>query len=175
MSLLQRFDTTEEIKAAVAKYFQNLDAEYCRAGLQKLHKRYTKCLDLQGYYVEKQRISSRICLYFFQFFRTNSWREKKCVNLLFENPLYIKFEEEHNRNVDEPVRPTFMSYAQILCKDGAQHYRRWCHLNFDHEFEFSNLEFSDTKYRSIDHGSPFGQQFLVKLFLNLHKTAFEII
>ncbi len=48
-----RFDTTEEIKAAVVEYFQNLDAEYCSAGLQKLHKWYTKCLDLQGDYVEK--------------------------------------------------------------------------------------------------------------------------
>ncbi len=27
--------------------------------------------------------------YFFQFFWTNSWREKKCVNLLCENPLYF--------------------------------------------------------------------------------------
>ncbi len=48
-----RFDTTDEIKAAVMEYFQNLDAEYCRTDLQKLHKRYTKCLDLQGDYVEK--------------------------------------------------------------------------------------------------------------------------
>ncbi len=31
----------------------DLDAEYCRAGLHKLHKRYTKCLDLQVDYVEK--------------------------------------------------------------------------------------------------------------------------
>ncbi len=31
----------------------NLDAEYCHSGLQKLHKRYTKCLNLQGDYVEK--------------------------------------------------------------------------------------------------------------------------
>ncbi len=49
----KRFDITEEIKAAVVEYFQNLDAEYCRAGLQKLNKQYTKSLDLQGYYVEK--------------------------------------------------------------------------------------------------------------------------
>ncbi len=44
----KRFNTTEEIKAAVVKYFQNLDAEYCHTGLQKLHKRYMKCLYLQG-------------------------------------------------------------------------------------------------------------------------------
>ncbi len=49
----KRYDATEEIKAAVVDYFQNLDAEYCRAGFQKLHKRYMKCLDLQGDYVEK--------------------------------------------------------------------------------------------------------------------------
>ncbi len=41
------------IKSAVVEYFRNLDAEYCRTGLQKLHKRYTKCLDLQGDYMEK--------------------------------------------------------------------------------------------------------------------------
>ncbi len=28
---------------------------------------------------------------FFNFFRTNRWREKKCVNLFFENSSYIKF------------------------------------------------------------------------------------
>ncbi len=49
----KRFNTTEEIKATVVEYFQNLDGEYCRAGLQKLHKPYTKCLDLRGVYVEK--------------------------------------------------------------------------------------------------------------------------
>ncbi len=50
----KRFDTTEYIKATVVEYFQNLDTEYCCAGLQKLHKRYIKCcLDLQGDYVEK--------------------------------------------------------------------------------------------------------------------------
>ncbi len=49
----KRFNTIEEIKAAVMEYFQNFDAEYYRAGLQKLHKRYTKCLDLQGDYVKK--------------------------------------------------------------------------------------------------------------------------
>ncbi len=42
----KRFDTTEEIKAAVVEYFQNLDTVYCHAGLQKFHKRYTKCSDL---------------------------------------------------------------------------------------------------------------------------------
>ncbi len=49
----KRFDTTEEMKAAVVNYVRNLDTEYCRTALQKLHKRYTKCLDLQGDYVEK--------------------------------------------------------------------------------------------------------------------------
>ncbi len=49
----KRFDTTEEIKAAVVEYLQNLVSEYCRAGLQKLHTRYTKCLYLQGDNVEK--------------------------------------------------------------------------------------------------------------------------
>ncbi len=50
---VKRFDTTEEIKAVVLEYLQNLDTEYCRTGLQKLHKRYTECLDLQGDYEEK--------------------------------------------------------------------------------------------------------------------------
>ncbi len=49
----KRFDTTEEISTVVVEYFQNLEGEYCYAGLQKFHKRYTKCLDLQGDYVEK--------------------------------------------------------------------------------------------------------------------------
>ncbi len=49
----ERFDATEEIKEVVVEYFQNLNAEYGRAGLQKLHKRYMKCLDLQWEYVEK--------------------------------------------------------------------------------------------------------------------------
>ncbi len=61
------------IKAAVVEYFQNLDPEYCRTGFQKLHKRYMKSLDLQGDYVQKWRISSRICQYFFLFFWTNTW------------------------------------------------------------------------------------------------------
>ncbi len=49
----KRFNTTEKIKAVVVEYFQNLDAEYCCAGLQKLHNLFTKCLDLQGDYVGK--------------------------------------------------------------------------------------------------------------------------
>ncbi len=39
----KRFDTTEEIKTTVVEYFQNLDTEYCHAGLQKLYNRCTKC------------------------------------------------------------------------------------------------------------------------------------
>ncbi len=74
----KRFGTTEEIKAAVVEYFQNLDAEYCHAGLQKLHKRYTKCLDLQGDYVKKiENFMANLTVFFFQFFWTNSWQEKK--------------------------------------------------------------------------------------------------
>ncbi len=49
----QRFDTTEEICAAVTSYYKHLDGTHYILGIQKLAMRYEKCLERYGNYVEK--------------------------------------------------------------------------------------------------------------------------
>ncbi len=49
----KRFATTDALQKEVLNYFENLAAEYCREGLQKIFKRYNKCLNSFGDYVEK--------------------------------------------------------------------------------------------------------------------------
>ncbi len=62
------FNTTEEIKAAVVEYFQNLDTEYCCAGLQKLCKWYMKCLDCKGVTWKNREFCHESACIFLNFF-----------------------------------------------------------------------------------------------------------
>jgi hypothetical protein len=43
----------EEVKKTVTDWFSGLAADFYCAGIQKLVKRYDKCLNLHGDYVEK--------------------------------------------------------------------------------------------------------------------------
>jgi len=49
----KRFATSDALKDKVLAYFGKLGADYCRAGLEKLVKWYTKCMDLSGDSMEK--------------------------------------------------------------------------------------------------------------------------
>ena len=49
----ERFQNTNELKAAVHDYFGNLAAHHYCTGIEKLVSRYEKCLNLCGNYVEK--------------------------------------------------------------------------------------------------------------------------
>ncbi len=48
----------------------------------------------------------------------------------------VKFDEKH----DGAVAQEFWGYALILCKNRAQSHQKWCNLNFDDKFEFSDLK-----------------------------------
>ncbi len=49
----QRFKTENELKNAVNTIFQNLNARWYSAGIEKLVYRFNKCLDRFGNYLEK--------------------------------------------------------------------------------------------------------------------------
>ncbi len=49
----QCYKNDDQLKAATIAYFENLAGEHYRRGLQKMVKRYKKCLDFRGDYVEK--------------------------------------------------------------------------------------------------------------------------
>lgn len=49
----QRFQSNEEVIECVERYFEGLEETYFREGIQKLEKRWTKCVELRGEYVEK--------------------------------------------------------------------------------------------------------------------------
>lgn len=49
----QRFTDNEDVIASVSAYFEELPKTHFSEGLKKLEKRLTKCIELQGDYVEK--------------------------------------------------------------------------------------------------------------------------
>jgi transposase len=49
----QRFDDDEELQSSVVEWLQSQEVEFYDCGIQKLVKRYDKCLNMGGNYVEK--------------------------------------------------------------------------------------------------------------------------
>jgi len=49
----KRFISNEEVIAETEAYFENLDVSYYRKGIKMLENRYTKCITLEGNYVEE--------------------------------------------------------------------------------------------------------------------------
>lgn len=49
----KRFSSNEEVIATVDKYFEGLETSFFSEGIKKLEHRWTKCIELQGDYVEK--------------------------------------------------------------------------------------------------------------------------
>lgn len=49
----RRFTSNEEVEAETNAYFADLDASYYSEGIKKLEHRWTKCIELEGDYVEK--------------------------------------------------------------------------------------------------------------------------
>jgi histone-lysine N-methyltransferase SETMAR len=49
----KKFCTNEEFISTVNDYFEGLDENHFRDGIKKLEHRWTKCMDLEGDYVEK--------------------------------------------------------------------------------------------------------------------------
>jgi len=48
----KRFTSNEEVIAETEAYFESLDVSYYRKGIEMLENRYTKCIALEGNYVE---------------------------------------------------------------------------------------------------------------------------
>ncbi len=79
--------------------------------------------------------------------------QKKCLvlyrrilaNLNFSNIFaktpfpYINFEEKHDEDVAEPVQPTVLELCVNFVQSGTQSHHKWCHLNFDDEFQLGDL------------------------------------
>lgn len=49
----KRFHSDEEVKLSVNEYFDGLEENYFREGIEKLEHRWNKCIELRGDYVEK--------------------------------------------------------------------------------------------------------------------------
>lgn len=49
----KKFTSNEEVTTFVNEYFESLDKNYFKVGIQKLQHRWAKCIELQGDYVEK--------------------------------------------------------------------------------------------------------------------------
>ena len=49
----RRFPTREELTAELERYFAGLEESHFRDGIKALEHRWTKCISLQGDYVEK--------------------------------------------------------------------------------------------------------------------------
>ncbi|CAK9795997.1 Histone-lysine N-methyltransferase SETMAR [Anthophora plagiata] len=49
----KRYQTNEEAIEAVNEYFCELEESHFRVGIEKLEKRWIKCIELRGDYVEK--------------------------------------------------------------------------------------------------------------------------
>jgi hypothetical protein len=49
----KRFRSNEEVIDAANTYFEDLEERHFREGIEKLEKRWTKCVKLLGDYVEK--------------------------------------------------------------------------------------------------------------------------
>jgi len=49
----KRFRSNEEVIAEIEAYFKDLDISYYRKGIEMLENRYTKCIALEGNYVEE--------------------------------------------------------------------------------------------------------------------------
>jgi len=49
----KRFTSNEEIIVETEAYFEGLDVSYYRKGIEMLENRYTKCIALEGNYVEE--------------------------------------------------------------------------------------------------------------------------
>ena len=49
----KRFRSNEEVIAETEAYFEGLDVLYYRKGIEILENRYTKCIALEGNYVEE--------------------------------------------------------------------------------------------------------------------------
>ena len=59
-----RFSTTEELTAEVEGYFSGLKESNFRDGIKALEHRWTKCIGLQGVYVENRNSSSDVRHFF---------------------------------------------------------------------------------------------------------------
>ena len=55
-----RFSSKEELTAEVEGYFAGLEQCHFRVGIKALEHRWTKCISLQGDYVEKKTVPPRI-------------------------------------------------------------------------------------------------------------------
>lgn len=49
----KRFRSNEEVIAETNDYFESLEGNYYLEGINKLERRWTKCIELNGDYVEK--------------------------------------------------------------------------------------------------------------------------
>lgn len=49
----KKFRSNEDFIAESEVYFKGLDGSYCSAGIEKLEERWTKCIELNGDYIEK--------------------------------------------------------------------------------------------------------------------------
>ena len=49
----KRFYSNDEIISQTNTYFEDLEISYFLEGIQKLEKRWTKCIELKGDYIEK--------------------------------------------------------------------------------------------------------------------------
>ncbi|GBP35549.1 Histone-lysine N-methyltransferase SETMAR [Eumeta japonica] len=49
----KRFESNEEVITETSAYFESLEKTYYLEGIKKLEKRWTKCIELKGDYVEK--------------------------------------------------------------------------------------------------------------------------
>ncbi len=81
---------TGKLSNAVNESFQNLDAGYCSAGLQKLHKRYMKRLSLPGDMWKKREFHHESARIFFNFFLPIVGKKKKVWTYsLVRNDLFL--------------------------------------------------------------------------------------
>ena len=53
MNCVKRFSSNDEIIEKTNAYFKDLEISNFLEGIQKLEKRWTKCIELKGDYVEK--------------------------------------------------------------------------------------------------------------------------
>ena len=49
----KRFSSYEEVIAAVNEYFEGFETSYFSEGMKKLEERWTKCVEVEGDYVEE--------------------------------------------------------------------------------------------------------------------------
>ena len=49
----KRFESNDEVKLETEAYFEGLEKSFYLNGIEKLKDRYTRCIELNGEYVEK--------------------------------------------------------------------------------------------------------------------------